>query len=584
MANNKKNQKKIENEKKQILHKVLATIAFILSIGYLTYTVISLDNIITNLDKMSVALFIFIISLIIFIYASKSKKSRAIYVLSSIVLIIFTSFFLINDLNIIKLPAEEQILSLENKSYKKLNDFANLHNIELITEYEYSETIAKGNIIRTDVKEGTYVKDITKINVVISDGPDYDKLLIVPSMIGWNIDEVVEYINENFLNNVIINYEKSDDEKDYVIRQDRNGELRRNQELTLTLSLGNEELPETVEIIDLTNKSLFDALLWLKRNGINYETTYEFNNNVERNSVISAEPKSGEINISNDKILLTISKGTAMKTPDFTKMTVKDATEWAINNNIKLDFNEVYDEEIETGKIIKQSIDTNTDIEINTLITLTISKGQIKMEEFSSLSKFKEWANKYNIKYNENYEYSNTINKGNIISFNYNVGDIVDPDGIINVKVSLGKAVVIPSFVGKTKTEAQNTCYNLGIKCSFTTGDYNTNYKENVVYGQSRGVNTKTAAGSTITLTLSKGTPTTYKLAILQNWLSIGNADNTISSLRTQLSKQYPGVNFEFKKVPDNTLNSGMISESSPCKAGNSITQGKTCTIYIVSN
>ena len=78
---------------------------------------------------------------------------------------------------------------------------------------------------------------------------------------------------------------------------------------------------------------------------------------------------------------------------------------------------------------------------------------------------------------------------------------------------------------------SQSTCNSLGIKCSFIAGTY-TNYNKDVAYEQSRNVGSKVAAGSTITLKLSLGIPTTWTLMIFQNELSIGNADSTINSLR----------------------------------------------------
>ena len=86
------------------------------------------------------------------------------------------------------------------------------------------------------------------------------------------------------------------------------------------------------------------------------------------------------------------------------------------------------------------------------------------------------------------------------------------------------------------------------------------------------------------TLTLSLGIPTTWNLAILQNELSIGNADATITSLKAAFAKRYPGVTFKFEKKKDNSLNSGLISPSSPTRVGSSIKQGTTYTIYVVSN
>ena len=599
MAKNKKNKQKKEQIEKNIenttnivqkkknlyIYRIITTITFILSIAYLCYYIITIDDIFKNINDLITPIFIFIISSITFISSIKSKNNGIMYTLLSIILIIFMAFtFLLNE-KIVKLPEEEKMISYNNKSYNDLSSWAEKNNIETIIEYEYSDEIEKGNIIRTNISEGTFVKDIDKIIVTISDGPDYDKILIIPSMLGWNVDDAAEYIKKNFLNNVTVNFEESDSENDIIFKQNKNGEIRRSDELILTASIGNKnDLPSTIEMIDLKNKNLFEALLWLKRNNINYTLNYEFSE-IDKNIVIKQDIDKGkEINIENDTVTVTLSKGKSIKLADFTKMNVNDATDWIIKNNLKVNFEEIYSDSVETGKIIKQDIEPNTEVSTGTLVTITISRGQIKMQKFSNLYEFKDWANKYNIKYSESYEYSDTVSKGNVISYSYNENDIVDPDSVIYVRVSLGKAISIPTFIGKTKTEAQNLCNNLGIRCSFVSGNYSNTYNANIVYIQSRNTGTKVAANSSITLTLSKGKPTTFNLAILQNELSIGNADATINSLKNAFANRYPGVYFTFQKVKDNTYNSGLISPNSPTKVGASIKQGNTYTIFVVSN
>lgn len=573
--------KKKKKKKKVCTHRIFSMITLVASLAYLTYKIVTCESLITNIYTLSIPVFLFIISIILLIASLKSEFNK-VYIFLSIMIFLFLSFYLVTDINLVSLPKEEVIASYYNKDLKELKDFADKNNINLVIEYEYSDEIETGKIIRIDTEGIIYVKDIKQIIVTISDGPNYDKLLIVPSMIGRNLDDLIEFIDKNFMNNVTINFEISDTDKDTIIAQDKNGEIRRNSDITFVISLGSE-ISDTVTMENLVGMKLFDAELWLKRNGIKYEIKYEFSDKSKNEVLSQSTNKDEEINIKDANITITVSAGVAIKIPDFKTMTVDEATSWIINNKLKVEFNEIYDENIETGKIIEQSIKENELVKENTLITLTISKGQIIMDEFKSISDFRDWANKYNVKYNETYDYSNNISKGEAISYSYNKGDIIDPDGVIYVKISLGKAVYIPSFVGKSKNDAQNICNSLGIRCNFVTGTY-TNYNSNVIYNQSRSVNSKVASGSSITLTLSKGIPETKKLAILQNWLSIGNADATINSLRSNFAKNYPGVNFIFEKRKDNTLNSGMIAQNSPTTAGSEVKQGQTYTIYIVSN
>lgn len=573
--------KKKKKKKKVCTHRIFSMITLVASLAYLTYKIVTCESLITNIYTLSIPVFLFIISIILLIASLKSEFNK-VYIFLSIMILLFLSFYLVTDINLVSLPKEEVIASYYNKDLKELKDFADKNNINLVIEYEYSDEIETGKIIRIDTEGIIYVKDIKQIIVTISDGPNYDKLLIVPSMIGRNLDDLIEFIDKNFMNNVTINFEISDTDKDTIIAQDKNGEIRRNSDITFVISLGSE-ISDTVTMENLVGMKLFDAELWLKRNGIKYEIKYEFSDKSKNEVLSQSTNKDEEINIKDTNITITVSAGVAIKIPDFKTMTVDEATSWIINNKLKVEFNEIYDENIETGKIIEQSIKENELVKENTLINLTISKGQIIMDEFKSISDFRDWANKYNVKYNETYDYSNNISKGEAISYSYNKGDIIDPDGVIYVKISLGKAVYIPSFVGKSKNDAQNICNSLGIRCNFVTGTY-TNYNSNVIYNQSRSVNSKVASGSSITLTLSKGIPETKKLAILQNWLSIGNADATINSLRSNFAKNYPGVNFIFEKRKDNTLNSGMIAQNSPTTAGSEVKQGQTYTIYIVSN
>lgn len=570
-----------KKKKKVCTHRIFSMITLVASLAYLTYKIVTCESLITNIYTLSIPVFLFIISIILLIASLKSEFNK-VYIFLSIMILLFLSFYLVTDINLVSLPKEEVIASYYNKDLKELKDFADKNNINLVIEYEYSDEIETGKIIRIDTEGIIYVKDIKQIIVTISDGPNYDKLLIVPSMIGRNLDDLIEFIDKNFMNNVTINFEISDTDKDTIIAQDKNGEIRRNSDITFVISLGSE-ISDTVTMENLVGMKLFDAELWLKRNGIKYEIKYEFSDKSKNEVLSQSTNKDEEINIKDTNITITVSAGVAIKIPDFKTMTVDEATSWIINNKLKVEFNEIYDENIETGKIIEQSIKENELVKENTLINLTISKGQIIMDEFKSISDFRDWANKYNVKYNETYDYSNNISKGEAISYSYNKGDIIDPDGVVYVKISLGKAVYIPSFVGKSKNDAQNICNSLGIRCNFVTGTY-TNYNSNVIYNQSRSVNSKVASGSSITLTLSKGIPETKKLAILQNWLSIGNADATINSLRSNFAKNYPGVNFIFEKRKDNTLNSGMIAQNSPTTAGSEVKQGQTYTIYIVSN
>lgn len=574
--------------KKQFTY-ILSFISLILSIFYVIYTILMSTNIMDNIGNILSVLILFVFSIIFIIISLKvtETKKTAYVPLGIFILIIFISFNLLSDMNIIKLQKEENIENFINKNITEVLKWANANNIEVKQIYEYSDIFPEHHVISQNIKAGTSLGDIKVLEVIISNGPDYEKTIIVPNMLGWQLDEVLAYINENFFINVSIEYEFSDTEKDVVIKQDKNGELKRNEPIEIIFSLGNIEDLQPVALIDLTNKSLLEATVWLKKHGLNYELNYEFNNNIKRNYVIDQSIQVGEILNPNTEtgLLLIISKGKEIEVPNLFEMKMDDIIKWVSNNNLKINFSDRYDEKIALGEIIEVNYKPGDIIEEGSLIHIVTSKGQLKIPDFKTIKEYREWANKYNIELKEIYEFSDTIANGNIISLSHEVNSIISNTDKITITVSQGKAVTIPSFSGKTKAQATTLCNSVGLKCSFTYGNYSSTIAKDVVTGQSKRNGAMVVQGTNVILTLSKGKAKVYDFVIQASWLALGSADNTIASLKKELGSRYPGVNFTYvKKDVNNGMAAGNIHPNSPTNVGKTKTveQGKTYVIWIV--
>ena len=93
-------------------------------------------------------------------------------------------------------------------------------------------------------------------------------------------------------------------------------------------------------------------------------------------------------------------------------------------------------------------------------------------------------------------------------------------------------------------------------------------------------------SGTSIKLTLSKGTAKSCTIYIQPTWLA-NSADGTISTLKNKLqtelkNKGCSDVKFDYKKICYNSYPSGIIGPDSPTKGGNNtFTDGKTYKIYI---
>ena len=503
-----------------------------------------------------------------------------------LLLMSFIGFNIANEKGYITLPGQPVVEDFTGIKINEALSWAQKNNIEVNQTLEYSDNFEENIIITQDVKSGVLVKDVKKINFVVSNGPSYDKELVVPDMVGWKADDVFDFIKKNFLNNITINYEINNDvAKDLVISQSYKGQMKRDGKVEFKISLGRKEELKPVPMEDLKNKSEFDATLWIKRNGVSYNINYEFSNTFKKGTVLNQSIEVGKnVDPNNDKVTLTISKGKKIITPNLLEMTSDQVTAWVIENNLKIYFDEAYDSYASIGTIIKANLKKDDEITEGTTVKITTSKGQLKFPSFDSLASFRSWASNNNIKFTENYEYSDTISKGNIIKFSINKGDNVILENNIVVTVSSGKAIQIPNFVGMSKSNITSKCNSIGIYCSFYYTGYSSTARD-VATKQSVNAGNTVISGTSINIGLSSGPAQTFNVYIQSEWFSAGNPDGTISTIKNKLAEQAPGVTFNFVKKGSNTgAPAGFIHESSPVKGGNnSFTQGKTYTIWIIN-
>ena len=586
----KSNKKK---DKTFLLGSIFSGITFLISIIFLIYTLLFCDKQInqTFLIISSLILFLFSISLFMTSLFKQKTFHNILFSISCVLATIFIGFNLLVLTNTIKLHTLETLKSFYNTNINDVLLWGEKNNITINQLYEYSDTIAEYNIISQDIAAGTLLKDIKEINVLVSSGPSLDKKFILQSLVGMKIDDAMEIINKNFMSNVKINYELNDTyEKDTILEQSISGEIRRSYELTLLVSLGKESDLVPVELIDFKGKSLFEADLWLKRNGIKYEIAYEFSDNINRNYCISQSEKAGTvIDPKTNTITLIVSKGKEIVIPDFTTMTVNEVTSWVSEHKLKLTFKESYDNEIEEGKIISSSAAINTKLEEGAIVEITVSKGKLKMEAFDSIGAFRSWANSLGLQFEENAEFSDKLN-GEIISTTPNVGEVINIKDTIHVTYSKGKSTTIPNFYNKSKYEADSLCSNYSLDCYYSYRYSSEVSAGNIMY-QSMSSGSEVAEYTGITLYISSGpepepepvytctSTETHTLIIQPAWVG-GSASATISTLKEKLASKYPNVTFYFSTKAGNR-SSGYIHSDSPITSGSTIQDCQEYTIII---
>lgn len=503
--------KKIENKdtkdkkEKNTIINVLIILTIISCLGYFGGTILNG----VNLKDIVLALLLLLFTVFfVSVSVTNPSKKKGSNILALIVLIIYQVFGCLVMFNIIKMPTIKVMENLVDKSLSSAVKWTTDNKIDLEQIYEYSDVVSEYHVIYQNVKPGTKLKNVKKLILTISEGPNPSKEIIIPSMIGWESEDVLKYIEDNHLTNIKVEFVKSSSKANTLIEQSKSGNVRRNEEIKFVFSYGEERDFSEVKLSDLTNKSKYEAMFYLAKNGIKYEFVYDFSDSIKKDNVISQSVEPGTmISLTGENVVtvkVTISKGPKIIVPDLKAMSVEEVTSWIIKNKLKVEFKDAYDENIAENKIISASHNKGDAVSEGTVITITISNGKLRMPSFKSLSEFREWATKYNINYDEQHEFSDSIAIGEVIRYSYKKGDTIKNNDTIIVTISDGKKISVPSVIGLTKSAAESKLKSAGLNYNFVYR-YNSNVEKGKVSNQSISAGSTVSAGTTVTVTISNG-------------------------------------------------------------------------------
>lgn len=506
---------RIETRKKK-KHPIINFFLFLTLVSSLAYFGITLWKGSHNVNFFSslinsVLLVIFSILFIAICVTNPNRKKGTIF-LGSFFLLLFNLFGGLTTLGIVSVPSIGQVADFTGKSLTDVVRWAEKNEVTLNQDYEYSDMVAAYSIISQDIEEGTKTKDINELTVSVSEGPNPDKEIIVPEMNGWDTERVINYVEDNYLNNVEVSFRESISPQDTVIEQSDSGSMKRSEKLELTFSLGEEADTSDVKLADLTDMSEFAAILYLKQHQIKYEIKKDFSNKIERGNVSNQSIKANtmiKVNSDEDKVFVTISKGKSIKVPDLKEMSMVEITNWVIENKLKLEFTNQYDDSIKENSVISANYDKGDKIEQGSTVKVVISKGKLVMEKFKSLDEFRAWADKYGITYEEKHEFSEDVPLGEVISYSHKKGDTIKNGDSIIVTISDGKECKVPDVVGMSKKEAIEALEDAGLNYNFVT--QSSSKSKNTVIKQSISAGSKVSSGTTITVTLSSGKNTEHR-------------------------------------------------------------------------
>ena len=196
--------------------------------------------------------------------------------------------------------------------------------------------------------------------------------------------------------------------------------------------------------------------------------------------------------------------------PSVTSITVDEAKKKLEGLGIKYEIEEVYNKDVEQGKVIEQkpNAGTNYDVHKNSPVKLTVSKGAkvVIMPKVKGLTleEATEELGKYELQVKEEREESATVQEGIVIRQEVDEGKEVNAGSTITLYVSKGpKKVTVVSVVGKDIEEAKKILTELPLEVNVIYTE-DTTQSNGVVLKQSLDLGSVVDEGTSINLTVNK--------------------------------------------------------------------------------
>ena len=196
--------------------------------------------------------------------------------------------------------------------------------------------------------------------------------------------------------------------------------------------------------------------------------------------------------------------------PGVTSISVEEAKKKLDDMGIKYEIEEVYDNEVEEGKVISQKPEagTNYDVNKNSPVKLTVSKGAKKVimpkVEGLNIEEAKEELAKVELEVKEEKEDSVKVEEGIVIRQEIEKGTEVNAGTTVTIYVSKGpKKVTVTSVENMKEDEAKKALTEAGLEVNVKYQEV-TSKPVGIVLKQSLDVGTVVNEGTAITLTVNK--------------------------------------------------------------------------------
>ena len=257
-----------------------------------------------------------------------------------------------------------------------------------VSKKEYSDDVEKDKIISQSVDAGTIMKKGDIIEVVLSKGA----LVAVPELKGKTQEEAEKQLQDSGLAYEVSESVYSNDvEKNHVISQNVSAGNTVEEHSTVTVVLSKGAL---VTVPNLVGKSEEKAKKKLEETGLSYKVSDSvYSDDVKKNHVISQDIAEGSTVEEHSTVSVVMSKGLEqVEVPDLSGKTVEEAKEALKKARLEYDdymSDYQYSDGVDSGHIISQSLEAGDKVDKNSKVSCIISQGS-KPKSSSSHSSSKK--------------------------------------------------------------------------------------------------------------------------------------------------------------------------------------------------
>ncbi|GGL44343.1 Stk1 family PASTA domain-containing Ser/Thr kinase [Sporolactobacillus putidus] len=201
-----------------------------------------------------------------------------------------------------------------------------------------------------------------------------------------------------------------------------------------------------------------------------------------------------------------------VRVPDVTGKTYEQAAQMLTNKNLKVSRTDQSSSTVKKGVVFLQNPAAGTDVKAKTAVGLFVSTGPkpVQLENYvgydrDSVAKSLQGQGYKKIIWHQ--QESSSVPDGQIISQNPAAGaQIVPSDTVLELTYSTGNPnVTVPDLSGKTQDQVNQQLKSLGLTAIFTSSAYSDTVQKGSVLSQDPAPGIQMAKGSSVSVTLSKG-------------------------------------------------------------------------------